>query len=209
MSISGGGNSGGGSAAATTTSNDSFTQSLLPLYNSNNIIGQFITIQNPFNEMIEGQVYAYDPSMNMLVLYESGDQHESSKRKTFRIVHTKQCKCISVAKRKQSAVPFSNTSQPLPGVNLDKLKERENSAVAERKQKLGFNVSHDAQNIFDALSKTLPCRWNQNEIIVMEMIKIVPPYQLENVSGGDNHSRERVKKVVCIHTSIVCQCTIC
>jgi small nuclear ribonucleoprotein (snRNP)-like protein len=179
----------------------SMIQQLQQYYTNNDLIGRYITLLNVFNETIEGQLYAYDPQMDMLVLYESGDQHESSKRKTFRIVNIKHCRSISIASHKQasskrnSAVPFSSATQ-LPGVNLDKLREREANALIERRQKLGTGVSHVAQQIFDSLSKTLPCKWNGNEILVLESIKIAPPYTLDSVTGTDSSSCERVKKVL-------------
>ena len=70
-------------------------------------------------------------------------------------------------------------------------------AYAERKQKLGYGVTKEAQNIFDALSKTLPCKWRRNEIVVMESVIVPPPYTTVAPGGnGDKFSRERVQKVL-------------
>ena len=59
---------------------------------------------------------------------------------------------------------------------------------------IGENVTEQAQEIFDALARTLPCRWNDQVIVVLDEISIAPPYT--DPTGGDDGFRERIKNVL-------------
>lgn len=189
------------------------------------------------NDTIEGEIFCYDPQLQLLALYESGGQHASSTRKTFRLLNTNMISEIvkisdpadddhhhqqqqlsqqqqqqgsksAFATRQQAglaSVPFKDTRAPLPPVNLDKLKEREQRALHERQSRLGHNVTNDGQYIFDQLSKTFPVRWKrssissnnsnsqtsasassggaaaQDSIVVMDEFLIQPPYSVDHV----------------------------
>ena len=64
-------------------------------------------------------------------------------------------------------------------VNVAAAEARERAATTEalkRATKIGVGVSSLAQQVFDALSKTLPCRWADRHIIVMDEIVIVSLY---------------------------------
>jgi protein LSM12 len=54
----------------------------------------------------------------------------------------------------------------------------------------------EGQNVYDSLSKILPCFWKNENIIVMDTISIKPPYNLESISGNPENSLLRVKKIV-------------
>ena len=38
--------------------------------------------------------------------------------------------------------------------------------------KTGIGVSNEAQQVFDALSKTMPCHWAQQSIIVLNEVRL-------------------------------------
>ncbi|KAL0490970.1 hypothetical protein AKO1_009769 [Acrasis kona] len=158
-------------------------------------VGARITLSNVLNEVIEGEIYAYDPTLQLIALYESGGQHESSTRKTFRLINMNTVQVLKFDSSSKTYVPFSNISLPLPPVNLDRLSEREQKACYEREQNLGSGVSNDAQQLFDNLAKTLPCKWDNDVIVVLDVIRISSPYGLDSVVGGDVSSKTRVKKV--------------
>ncbi|GAB2297324.1 hypothetical protein Dimus_031434 [Dionaea muscipula] len=63
-------------------------------------------------------------------------------------------------------------------------------------ERIGVGVTAEAQNIFDALSKTLPVRWDKTVIVVMNEVRVSSPYLPESVSGGTAAANERVKKVL-------------
>ncbi|CAJ0874080.1 22087_t:CDS:2, partial [Entrophospora sp. SA101] len=64
--------------------------------------------------------------------------------------------------------------------------------------RIGVGVTQEAQDIFDALSKTLPCRWADEKIVVLDEVIINPPYDLENckASSSASGSLARVRKVL-------------
>ena len=60
-----------------------------------------------------------------------------------------------------------------------------------------MGVTAEAQDIFDALARTLPCRWDGKTIVVMDDVKITTPYKdCVGAPGGDPRAVERVQKVL-------------
>ena len=60
-----------------------------------------------------------------------------------------------------------------------------------------MGVTQEAQDIFDALARTLPCRWQDRNIVVMDEVVIAAPYkQCAGVDSGDPRAVERVQKVL-------------
>lgn len=63
-------------------------------------------------------------------------------------------------------------------------------------------MSQEAQDIFDALARTLPCRWEGTTIAVMDEVRIAPPYkECVGTPGGDPRAVERVGKVLAMEKS--------
>ena len=69
----------------------------------------------------------------------------------------------------------SEHKEIIPVVDADRTKIREDRAVKNARLealKIGEGVTEEAQIIFNALSKTLPCRWNGKSIVVLEEVRI-------------------------------------
>ncbi|GMY26166.1 protein LSM12 homolog [Fagus crenata] len=84
-------------------------------------------------------------------------------------------------------------------LDLTSLQAREESAIRQAEteaERIGVGVTSEAQNIFDALSKTLPVRWDKTVIVVMKEVRVSSPYLPESVSGGTPAANDRVKKVL-------------
>ncbi|ORX34878.1 hypothetical protein BCR36DRAFT_588540 [Piromyces finnis] len=109
--------------------------------------------------------------------------------------------------KKNQNDPYSNslsTLVPVCPVNIDDIINKEKKALKEefqRQNRIGVGVTEEAQQIFDALSKTMPCSWNNKSIVVMDEVTISPPYNAESckmVPGKTVQESiiERVQKVL-------------
>ena len=89
-------------------------------------------------------------------------------------------------------------------VDLSSCKLREKNATRDAVKalnRIGNNVSELAQNMFDAMSNTMPCEWNNDNIIVLETIIIKAPYGEGDCAAISNDGRAdralgQVKRVV-------------
>lgn len=61
-----------------------------------------------------------------------------------------------------------------------------------------MGVTQEAQDIFDALARTLPCVWDGKAIQVMDEVRISPPYDKcePATEAADPRAVERVQKVL-------------
>lgn len=91
------------------------------------------------------------------------------------------------------------TIKPISALNMDKVQVRERNAVRALEKQLssiGIGVTAEAQDIFNALSKTYPCHWDKKNIVVMDEVVITPPYKPVNCSGSNEGALERLKIVL-------------
>jgi hypothetical protein len=89
--------------------------------------------------------------------------------------------------------------QKLPAVDDARSAKRLEDAVRAAEadaERMGVGVTRQAQSLFDALSKTYPCRWRETTIAVMDSVLIRPPYTPETCEGGNPTERERVQMVL-------------
>lgn len=84
-------------------------------------------------------------------------------------------------------------------LDLNALRAREDTAIRQAEmeaERIGVGVTPEAQNIYDALSKTLPVRWDKTVIVVMNEVRVSAPYLPQSVSGGTPAANDRVRKVL-------------
>ncbi|OJD17188.1 hypothetical protein AJ78_02681 [Emergomyces pasteurianus Ep9510] len=100
---------------------------------------------------------------------------------------------------------FSNAYPSIYPLDIRALKNREAAAIAklhEREQRRGKGVSKEAQDLFDAFSRTMPARWDGTSIVVADTVIISKPYLIENCrsltadDGGVSAALTRVRKVL-------------
>ncbi|RCH85143.1 hypothetical protein CU097_009013 [Rhizopus azygosporus] len=135
------------------------------------LLGRQIKVKTVLNEQMEGR----------------------PKHSSFRIIKISHIKeILSVEQEKKD---YANIGY----IHLDGVKNREMEAMrgfSEQVSKMGVGVSKEGQDIFYALSKTLPCRWSKDTIIVMDEVYITPPYGVEDCKSNHTTSLARVKKVL-------------
>jgi len=121
-------------------------------FTAENAVGVTISVRTVLDEMVVGEIYAYDPSMHLLALCTqqiyaqidsnkifyftdiSGGQHESSKIKSFKILNTNAIRDVfsmefpdindpSQSLPFKTNVPFADLTTPLPTVKIDTLRK--------------------------------------------------------------------------------------
>jgi len=74
------------------------------------------------------------------------------------------------------------------------LASQEQAAREAKRYRVG--VAEHAQEVFDALNKTMEASWDGEDIKVLG-VKITKPYDpMKNISGGDTAAQERIRKVL-------------
>jgi len=162
--------------------------------NTDWIIGIKVKIKTTLGEEVEGEIFSYDATTNCVVL--STSNAHSTLKKSYRIFKTNYIKEIQYLGKEP---PSLEELENLPSVNIARIRSKEAAVLRtlrEEAARIGVGVTEEAQDIFNALSKTLPCRWKQDTIVVFDEIMIRYPYTLDSCNGGDPVMLERVKKVL-------------
>lgn len=171
-----------------------------------------------------GEVFTYDTLTNCLILKNESSSSNaqinnsgipgSSKNYSFQIIKVNAIQTIAPlraediltneAKIKVSPIDHVMLSaNPAPRhINLDALSAREQKILSEAQEKIrrmNPRAPGSGQKIFMALSKTLPCVWDKNDIIVLDEVRIKPLYKIETCEAllpTSQQTLERVKKVL-------------
>ncbi|KAK9240200.1 anticodon-binding domain-containing protein [Lipomyces kononenkoae] len=179
------------------------------------VLGLKVKIVTTLDDIIVGRVYAYCTLTNTLTVMED-DAPTGGKPdvKNYRILKVSFIKDIAVLDKKpedtteddtalaanRNAGLFLKATPHIGPVNISSAMQKVNSAARAAGQVLaqrGVGVSKDAQDLFDALAKTLPVRWLDKSILVLEEVKVDPPYTSEACSAKtDSPALARVMKVV-------------
>ncbi|EME28914.1 Protein LSM12 [Galdieria sulphuraria] len=156
------------------------------------IVGLEVEIFTFDGKEYRGIVYTYDADANCVVL---ARKSQDSLKSDLRILKASLVKNINVLGRSN----VDQLPQQLSPLNLEALKMREEQALQKARKDLartGVGVSQQAQEIFDALCKTLPCQWEEDSIVIFENIKLKKPYRVEDLEGSEIEAVNRVKVVL-------------
>ncbi|KAG7589620.1 Anticodon-binding domain [Arabidopsis suecica] len=151
-------------------------------------VGNIYAVKLITGDEFNGIVLAYDSGPNFAI-FEEGMKPKPLDSKTLRMVNAKY---ITEMKN------LGNVKDPLAKrtlINLDGLIDKENQAI-RNVEKIGFGVTAEAQRIFDAISKTLPIRWDKKDMLVMGEVIVRSPYHSDCVFGGTRAVNDRVKTVL-------------
>ncbi|KAF8390362.1 hypothetical protein HHK36_024887 [Tetracentron sinense] len=150
-------------------------------------VGCILTIKTTLGEEFEGQIITYDRPSNIL-------GSKSGPRRNLRLLKVNYIKEFTFLSQAEDPLDLKKCF-----LDLNSLHAREESAIRQAEmeaERIGVGVTTEAQSIFDALSKTLPVRWDKTVIVVMNEVRVSSPYLAENVSGGTPAANDRVKKVL-------------
>mmetsp|Transcript_12372 Transcript_12372/g.40719 ORF Transcript_12372/g.40719 Transcript_12372/m.40719 type:complete len:170 (+) Transcript_12372:74-583(+) len=153
-------------------------------------LGSQVTARTTTGETVTGEVFAFDAAAQCVVLREPGVNPQTHNVRVVKLNHV-----AEVLSR--TPPPAGWVPEPLPQVDMDKCHQREEFAIKRaemEKAHIGIGVSAEAQDIFDALVKTLPCRWDATTIVVLDEIRIGEPYT--QCSGGAASANQRVQRVL-------------
>lgn len=157
-------------------------------------VGCEVVFKSVNDEEISGEVFAFDKTARIVVLKQPGSAPRSSK---IRIVSEKHLASVVMGKR-----PAQPPDMSLPHINMQACREREEKALKAAEAdaaRIGMGVSKVAQQMFDALAKTMPCKWDQKDIVVLEEVRVVEPYNSTSCSTkqpDDTATLDRVRKVL-------------
>lgn len=166
---------------------------MMTMDNSSPVVGSDVRIELSNGDELIGEVYTVDPVTGSLVIRSllSGETSQYE----INIVPRNAANKIEV--RKEGSAIFDQ----LPSLNTNTLEEIELKALEEasaRLESVNINATAEAQKLFDALSKTLPCQWEGTSIQVLQQVRIDPPYDPADCHSldGSNDSLNRIMKVV-------------
>lgn len=128
-------------------------------------------------------------------------------------IQTFQLLSLALPSNSSEEPTFTDAEPALHALDLRALKAREVSAVRklqDREAKRGKGVTREAQEVFDAISRTMPVRWDGQQIVVSDSVAIEAPYRVENcqpLHAGNTAALARVRKVVsrsCLFCVFLC-----
>ncbi|KAJ2368550.1 hypothetical protein IW150_005381, partial [Coemansia sp. RSA 2607] len=176
-----------------------------------------VTLVN--DQVVEGVLFTYDVYSGVLALISEEDPkagasqqqpqqsqsngspsinngHQQSLAARVHLIKAGNVKDVQVTSRSSSIV--IPEIGPVAVSTMEARKQRSLAQAQERASRIGVGVTDDAQSIFEALSRTLPCRWDQNKIVVLDEVVIDSPYGAENCREitSASFTLQRVKKVL-------------
>lgn len=81
---------------------------------------------------------------------------------------------------------IENVFSPLLAeIDLPRLKAEQERVFRKRHDEfahIGVGVSSEAQAVFDTLVKTLPCKWDGKVIVILDSVRLAPPYNVKSIT---------------------------
>ncbi|KAL3478074.1 anticodon-binding domain-containing protein [Aspergillus californicus] len=159
---------------------------------------------SPVASTIEGTLFTACTITNLVAINTAdGKQSQAGDYHVIPISRIQSFQVLSLDSSAQNeTTSFSDANPTLHALDIRALKAREANAVSkiqESESRRGKGVTREAQDLFDAFSRTTPTRWDGANIIVADAVAITPPYQLENCRSLDQNNPSaltRVRKVL-------------
>lgn len=169
-----------------------------------------ITTAAPTTSTFEGTLFTACPITNLVAINTSpappsGDakQAQSGDYRVVPVSRIQSFQLLNLPPSSSAESPSFTDAQPtIQALDVRALKAREIKAVGEaldREARRGKGVSREAQDLFDAFSRTMPARWDGPSIVVADAVTIAAPYRVDDcrpLVEGDTAALARVRKVV-------------
>ncbi|KAB8234936.1 anticodon-binding domain-containing protein [Aspergillus alliaceus] len=159
----------------------------------------------PVSSTIEGTLFTACPITNLVAVNTAADNKQTAG--DYRIIPVSRIQSfqlLSLAPSSHNAdgPSFTDAVPPVHALDIRALKAREANAVGklhESEARRGKGVTREAQDLFDAFSRTMPTRWDGTSIIVADAVAIAAPYRVDDcrpLVAGDTAALARVRKVL-------------
>ncbi|EED22053.1 conserved hypothetical protein [Talaromyces stipitatus ATCC 10500] len=162
-----------------------------------------ITTATPNTSTIEGTLFTACPITNLVAINTSNQASpnptSSIQSGDYHIIPTSRIQSFQVISPAPAVVDGAPSLQTL---ETRALKAREANAIfklQEAEARRGKGVTREAQDIFDAFSRTMPARWDATSIVVADAVVIAKPYRVDDcraLVAGDSAALTRVRKVL-------------
>lgn len=139
------------------------------------VVGNAVRLRTTLNDEISGVIFAFEQHSGMLMLKEKGSHNGVANIRLLNVA------CVAETISDQPAE--GPVDSELPVVDLERGRKREEKALKQAEadyDRVGVGVSKEAQAIFEALHKTLPCKWRKKTIIVLDEVLVPEPYTVSS-----------------------------
>lgn len=156
----------------------------------------------PAQPTMEGTLFTACPITNLVAISTTASSNTQSTHHILPISSIHNFTLVSTPPASNGFASPPSTTPALSSVSTAALQARADAAVARLKEaasRKNKNVGKEAQDLFDGISRTLPTRWDGNNIIVMDSVVISAPYRGEDCKAGNGvpaTTLSRVRKVV-------------
>lgn len=172
-----------------------------------------ITTAAPNASTFEGALFTVCPITNLVAINTSpsaptadAKQAQSGDYHVIPVSRIQSFQLLALPSSNSSDAPSFTDAQPsIQALDIRALKAREAKAIGEamdREARRGKGVTREAQDLFDAFSRTMPAHWNGPHIVVADAVSISPPYRVDDcrpLVAGNEAALARVRKVVSQH----------
>uniref|UniRef100_A0A6U4EY67 AD domain-containing protein n=1 Tax=Phaeomonas parva TaxID=124430 RepID=A0A6U4EY67_9STRA len=147
-------------------------------------------------DRLQGQVYSFDAATGTLILRRPAHENTNTSDHVtmINVAHITDVKVQEEAKGEIGDV------NPVTERDLERREQKAKIAAAKAFQSINSAASPEAQQMFDMLSKTLPCEWDGDCIVVMQQARVSPPYNegaVVNIGGQtDDAAISRIRRMV-------------
>jgi len=140
---------------------------------------------------VEGHVAAFNPTDRMLMIRSPSSCGKSTSA-DFILINADCVEKISVEE-----ISPTESLKPVDFQKLEKRRQKVSQTKRSRIRALSAGVPSDARKLFLSIIKTIEeVIWDGDKILVLNEVRISPPYKVDNVQGDKEASVTHVRKMV-------------